>query len=197
MAVIDLIKRTLRDGTDVEIRSLDGFDAGVFIRFMKQALATSRYLNKYPHEYALSTWKQRAILRSRMAMPTSFYVGLFHKDEMIAVLTAKGDPRLRHQHKVELGIAVKDGWRGRGVGYLLIDFFIDWCETMPQIRKIELNVNADNSGAIKLYHTFGFIEEGRRHMAIHMDDGTFADDIIMGLIVNSKTNTSRIRAEQQ
>ena len=183
MAIIDPITLTLPDGQDVTLRTLDGADASDFVRFMKDALATSLYLNKYPHEYTLTTWKQRAILRSRMPTPTGLYAGVFHDKKMVGILTSKGDIRLRHEHKVEMGIAIDEAWRGRGLGRAMLEFYIDWCRKTPPILKIELNVNCDNYGAIKLYEELGFKSEGHRHMSIKMADGTFSDDLIMGLIL--------------
>jgi len=48
------------------------------------------------------------------------------------------------------------------------------------IRRIDLDVRADNEAAIKLYRALGFIEEGRIKDGIRREDEGFEDVILMG-----------------
>lgn len=47
--------------------------------------------------------------------------------------------------------------RGRGLGAELLNTGIRWMFSYPQVDKIHLTVNADNTAAIRLYEKFGFV----------------------------------------
>ena len=51
----------------------------------------------------------------------------------------------------------------------------------PQIRRIELGVQASNDRAKALYRAFGFVVEGRRHDFHALPSGTYDDDLLMAL----------------
>jgi len=60
----------------------------------------------------------------------------------------------------ELGIAVLDRWRGRGIGRRLIAHLEAWAADRG-IERITLSVSETNDGAIRLYHDLGYVESGR------------------------------------
>lgn len=45
--------------------------------------------------------------------------------------------------------------------------------------QMDLEAAADNTRARALYEKCGFIESGRRHHALKMDDGTWQDEVLM------------------
>ena len=65
----------------------------------------------------------------------------------------------------------------------LLSSLIDWARAAPGVRKIELNVRSTNTGAIALYRSLGFEEQGRQRERICIDAHTFIDDLEMGLFV--------------
>jgi GNAT superfamily N-acetyltransferase len=60
----------------------------------------------------------------------------------------------------ELGIAVLEAWRGRGLGHRLIGHLEAWAADRGVERMI-LEVSAANDGAIRLYHELGYTDSGR------------------------------------
>jgi putative acetyltransferase len=84
----------------------------------------------------------------------------------------------RRSHAAELGIGVHDGYQGRGIGTALLGALIDLADNWWNVPRLELGVFADNTGAIKLYHRFGFIEEGTRK-GHAFRDGAYADVVMM------------------
>jgi len=60
----------------------------------------------------------------------------------------------------EFGMAVHDDYQGRGVGSALLAAMIDLADNWLGLRRIELEVWADNVRAIHLYEKFGFEREG-------------------------------------
>ena len=81
------------------------------------------------------------------------------------------------------GIAIHPDWRSRGVGGLLMDGLIAWARATPAVEKINLKVLATNERAIGLYKSKGFVEEGRAAKTIKYEDGSYVDDVSMGLIL--------------
>lgn len=60
----------------------------------------------------------------------------------------------------KFGMSVHDDFQGRGVGSALMSAMIDLAQNWLGLRRIELEVWADNDAAIHLYRKFGFEVEG-------------------------------------
>jgi putative acetyltransferase len=73
---------------------------------------------------------------------------------------------------------VRDDWQGRGVGTALLGAVIDLADRWLQLRRLELQVYADNAAGIALYVRHGFIEEGR-HRDFAFRDGVFVDALTL------------------
>jgi ribosomal protein S18 acetylase RimI-like enzyme len=83
-------------------------------------------------------------------------------------------------HRGTLGMGILPEYRGRGVGRRLLETCISkaWSKG---ITRIELEVRADNTRAIKLYEKFGFIQEALKSRAMRFD-GVYYDAIQMSLL---------------
>lgn len=84
----------------------------------------------------------------------------------------------RRRHVGELGMGVRDDWQGKGAGTALLAAAIDLADRWLQLRRLELQVYADNAAAIALYARHGFIEEGR-HRDFAFRDGVFVDALTL------------------
>jgi RimJ/RimL family protein N-acetyltransferase len=80
----------------------------------------------------------------------------------------------------ELGMAVAQPWRGRGVGSALLTAAIEKARG-EGLHKLSLEVFPQNEAAIALYRKFGFLEEGRRVKHYRRANGELWDSIVMGL----------------
>jgi putative acetyltransferase len=58
------------------------------------------------------------------------------------------------------GMAVHDDFQGRGVGSALMAAMLDLADNWLGLRRIEMEVWADNASAVHLYEKFGFVIEG-------------------------------------
>jgi putative acetyltransferase len=94
----------------------------------------------------------------------------------IAALHPAGN--LRRSHAASIGMAVHDGYTGRGAGRALLAALIDQADRWLDIRRLELTVFADNARAIALYERFGFEREGVMR-AYAFRDGAYADTLAM------------------
>lgn len=73
-------------------------------------------------------------------------------------LEVQRNPRRRDVGK--FGMAVHDDFQNRGVGSALMAAMIELADGWLGLRRLELEVWADNPAAIHLYEKFGFVVEG-------------------------------------
>lgn len=85
------------------------------------------------------------------------------------------------QHRGDLSISIRPGYRGEGLGRALLDAAIDWARAVG-LRKLTLGVFPDNAPALALYRAAGFVEEGvlRAHLRVGGED---RDLVLMGLML--------------
>jgi L-phenylalanine/L-methionine N-acetyltransferase len=78
-------------------------------------------------------------------------------------------------------MAVHDDFQGRGVGSALMAAMLDLADNWLNLRRIELEVYADNAPAVRLYEKFGFAIEGTlRDFAFR--DGEYVDAYLMARV---------------
>ena len=99
---------------------------------------------------------------------------------VVGVLTCHSKKQKSRQHVVRLNITVRKDWRGKGIGTRLIQESIRWAKRHKNIRRIELDVLARNTGAVTLYSRLGFRVEGRGIGAVY-HDGEYVDNYWMAL----------------
>lgn len=85
------------------------------------------------------------------------------------------------QHRGELSISIRAGCRGEGLGRALMDTAVDWARAVG-LRKLTLGVFPGNAGAIALYRSVGFVEEGVLRAHLHLPAGD-RDLVVMGLLL--------------
>jgi RimJ/RimL family protein N-acetyltransferase len=103
----------------------------------------------------------------------------------------------RMAHAGEFSMAVQQAWSRRGVGKALLTTMIDWAEGHPQVEKICLSVLSTNSRAIGLYCSLGFAHEGVRVRQIKVNDDTYADELLMGRMVDAPVSEDSGRHQTQ
>lgn len=86
------------------------------------------------------------------------------------------NPRTRHSG--HFGIAVRDDWRGKGVGTELMRAALDLADNWLGLTRLDLRVYVDNASAIALYERFGFEREGT-HRRFALRNGEYVDAHVM------------------
>lgn len=84
----------------------------------------------------------------------------------------------RRAHVGLLILYVADDHVGQGIGRALTRALLDLADNWIGLRRVELDVNADNHRAIALYERMGFVREGTR-AADTLRDGVLVDSHIM------------------
>jgi RimJ/RimL family protein N-acetyltransferase len=85
------------------------------------------------------------------------------------------------QHRGDLSISIRSGYRGAGLGRALIDTALDWARAVG-LRKLSLGVFPGNAAAVALYRASGFVEEGVLRSHLHLPAGD-RDLVVMGLLL--------------
>ena len=80
-------------------------------------------------------------------------------------------------HVARLTIAVHEGHQRRGVGRALLHELLRWARSNPRVEKVELQVRSSNDGAVALYRSFGFVEEGRKTRRLRIGPNEYLDDV--------------------
>ncbi|WP_034225631.1 GNAT family N-acetyltransferase [Arenimonas donghaensis] len=87
----------------------------------------------------------------------------------------------RRRHVGDLGMGVRDDFQGRGVGTALLKAALGLADGWLQLRRLELQVYADNAAGIALYTRHGFVEEGR-HRDFAFRDGSYVDALSLARV---------------
>ena len=114
------------------------------------------------------------------------------KDGML-YLTARVDGRLvggaaihphtdKRSHVAEFGIFIRDGYRNLGLGIILISMFVEIAKEHG-FEILQLSVYSTNKRAFHVYKKCGYRECGRLARDIRFLDGTYADRILMELLL--------------
>ena len=164
---------------DILVERARESDADVVLELHRGVLAEREYFITEPHEFSSSVEQKAAMIRDFRRSPNcAFLVARVHGD-LLGFLTVQGGALRRMRHAGKLEIMVARAARGKGVGRALMEACVDWAEKNALLRKLGLNVFADNERAIALYQAFGFEIEGRREREYRMDDGSYRDDVLM------------------
>ncbi|MHB1493486.1 MAG: GNAT family N-acetyltransferase [Thermoplasmataceae archaeon] len=156
---------------DYWIRKAEQSDAKEIINCMQSVMDERIYLVS---EYYFYTERGEA---ERLKNTDDLNLLAVLKDEVVGVLTIQRGMYRKTRHTSSLGIAIKQGHRGLGLGKFMINRSIEWCR-MNDIKKLNLEVFSSNESAIRLYEKIGFEIEGRKVGQFNID-GKFVDDILM------------------
>jgi ribosomal protein S18 acetylase RimI-like enzyme len=81
------------------------------------------------------------------------------EDEVVGFCDILPNAAKGFTHVGRLGMGVRSEWRRQGIGRRMLDACLSPAR-IAGIEKVELDVYADNVGAVGLYESFGFSQEG-------------------------------------
>jgi RimJ/RimL family protein N-acetyltransferase len=83
-----------------------------------------------------------------------------------------------------LGMAILEGYRGVGLGRILLTAAVDWARNRG-CHKVTLEVWPHNARARRLYQSAGFAEEGHLKRHYRRRNGALWDAVVMALILDN------------
>jgi L-phenylalanine/L-methionine N-acetyltransferase len=89
--------------------------------------------------------------------------------------------RGRQSHVGWTSVCVHDDHQGQGIGTALLETVIATADLLAGLRRVQLNVYADNERAISLYRRHGFHIEGR-HDGFASRDGELVEALTMARV---------------
>ncbi len=162
-------------GDGFSIRAAEPSDAA--------ALARLTNLPGVRHGTLRLPYDAAAPLERRLSAPGNdcFLVGVLGSGAAETIVAHGGlmPGRRRRSHVGEVLLLVHDDHVGRGHGTALLLALLDLADNWLGLRRLELDVNADNEAAIRLYRRHGFEVEGTRRGDV-LRDGVLIDSHFMG-----------------
>jgi RimJ/RimL family protein N-acetyltransferase len=173
----------LINGQTVLFKEASKEDAPELVTYLQKIGSESDFLTFGPSEISVSVSDEEGIIEESRTSNNKLMLLAFNGNKVIGCLHFTGGSRVRVQHTGEFGVSVLKEYWNLGIGTTMVKELIQWAKDSNVIRKINLRVRSDNTGAIRVYEKFGFIQEGliTREFLIQ---GNFYDCICMGLCTN-------------
>jgi RimJ/RimL family protein N-acetyltransferase len=95
----------------------------------------------------------------------------------LAGLQADDGKREETAGTLNLGLHLREEFRGKGIGTQMLAYAIDWARERG-FKKIEATIFTPNSHSIKLFSNAGFTEEGPRNHRVMMGH-EYVDKVVM------------------
>lgn len=101
--------------------------------------------------------------------------------KVIGIVSLVVDSNPRRSHVANFGIMIHKDYQNQGIGSQLISAILDLADHWLMIKRIELDVFADNERAIHLYEKMGFVIEGKKTKS-SIKNGEYADEYFMARV---------------
>lgn len=174
---------TLNDGARLTIRSLEKEDAAAAIFCMRKAAGETHFLSREPEECGMTIAQEGAYIGKMNDSPREMLLGAFAGGELAGMANlSQAAPRARVRHRAQVGISLEKAFWGRGIGTAMMRELIDAAKAFGY-EQIELEVVDKNERAAALYKKLGFECVGRLPRAMKYRDGSYADLLIMTLML--------------
>jgi ribosomal protein S18 acetylase RimI-like enzyme len=106
-----------------------------------------------------------------------FTIGALRGGVLLGAVSCERDMRIKVRHISHvIGMMVRAGQRGQGIGRLLIDACIAEARRGVGVEMLTLTVTASNAGAVRVYERAGFVRYGALPRAIKVGDRYHAKD---------------------
>lgn len=176
-------RKYILDEKEIVLRSAREDEAQMLIDYLKTVTGETRFLMCESDEVKFTKEDEEKFINNHNASDDSMLILAFVDGNYVGNCSfERKTGSKRYAHRAGIGIALFQKYTGQGLGKLMLSVLLE------EIRKfgfeqVELTVVSNNTKAIHLYKSLGFIECGRLHDANKYDDGTYADDIFMLLQV--------------
>lgn len=173
-----------KDRPKFVIREARPDDAEQLIAHTRRVAAEpDRNILMEPDEFPYTLEQEREFLQACAESDDRAFFVAEADGQLIGVLNVHCGKRRAVRHEATFGISVCQEWRGRGVGTALMSALLAWARNTVWVRRVQLQVFARNTVAIRLYEKFGFQAEGCHRQAIYQN-GQYLDKLTMALLLD-------------
>lgn len=174
---------TLKDGTKCVLRSPIEKDAKDMIDYLKITSGETHFMVRYPEEIEITLEEEIEHIKGIVSSNNDIMIAAFVNNEFAgnASLNCIRN-RIKLKHRATFGISIKEKYWNNSIGSILTKEIIEVAKKIGY-EQIELGVFSDNEKAIKLYEKNGFEVWGKNKNAFKLKDGSYCDEIIMGIML--------------
>lgn len=168
-----------KNGKDIELRNAEVQDAEALIEYLKVTNSETPYLICEPGEITLSLEQEKAIITGKEKAERELLLLAFEDGRHIGNVSLMSvGTSMRYRHRCSIAIALYKEYCGRGIGRLMLETVLDVAKNNGYTQA-ELEVVTENSGAVHLYESLGFVKCGQLPNSMRYKDGSTVDSFIM------------------
>ena len=175
-------KVRLEDGTEVTMRPEVASDLEpVWEMFSSLSAESLQYLPVRLTRERVEGWFKE--INYDRVLPILAFAGVGEGVRVVASATLSFGGMEHNRHVATFGVTVRDDYQNRGLGTALTRYMVEVARAKG-LKRVALEVVADNLRAVNVYERCGFKVEGRLAMS-HWNyvRGRFCDDLVMGLVL--------------
>ncbi len=168
-----------KQGKTITFRYIEDTDAGTLCQYIN-TLSQERTFIRFQGEQMTLGEEIEYVKRQIERIRQKLTVQLVALCENTIIGVSEIDMRgMAERHIGVFGISIAQGYRGEGIGILLMDAVLkEAVENIPELQIVVLEVFSDNTPAIAMYEKFGFVVYGRLPNGLRHND-VFVDAIEM------------------
>lgn len=159
-------------------------DAAGLSELLRLVATETEYLTRDADSPYMTLEETEAFILSRLQSRNQICLIAKVSNKVVGVLNVVAASHYRVAHIGDIFLAVGRDYWGYGVGQLLLEAVVDWAEHTPEIRRLELTVQARNKRAIHIYEKFGFSVEGIKKRGAKSKNGEFLDVYAMAKLID-------------
>lgn len=179
---------TLKDGSTCLVRSAVPDDAPGMLALLQKTAEETEFLARCPEDPLMSEEAERVFLQKMLDSPNQVMVIAEAEGQIIASASVfANSQRIKLRHRAIFGISVRKAFWHLGLGRLMTEECIRLARQMGY-EQLELQVLAGNTRARLLYERAGFELWGCIKNGFKMQDGSYQDDVLMGLMLRDIQN---------
>ena len=151
----------LKGGVELLVRNAVASDARALRETTQLTHAETDYLLSYPDEQSSDDEQEvRSLEETERSSNEVELVAIIDGQIVGSAGVSAVRTRRKVAHRARFGISILKEYWGMGIGRVLMEASID-CARKAGFTQLELEVVADNEGAVSLYRRAGFEEYGR------------------------------------
>lgn len=168
---------------NVLIRNAEIEDGENIIDHIKLVDEETIFLSREAGEFQIEKEEEQRLISNWNASDHDLFLVAEIDGEIAGICGLCGNHRKRYVHRADISIAIKKKFWGIGIGKNMIEEAIKWGK-QNNLKRIELEVDSENTRAIILYTNLGFHIEGTIERERRLADGSYRNSYLMALLID-------------